>query len=246
MDLDRAQPAFFATTHWSVVLAAVGSPTPEASGAWEQLALTYWRPLYSHARRRGRSHAEAQDLAQGFFQYLIEKSVVGRAQRERGRFRTFLLAAFEHFLSDTFDRAKALKRGGGAAPISIPAFPGEEAEFFFEPAAPDSPVERQFDRDWAHSVLRRALENLAAEFVAEGKQETWHVLRPFLLRAPQPSEYEAAAACLNISSVLLRKAVSRLRQRVRLLVRQEIAHTVSTLSEVDEELRYLVDLIAMS
>src|SRR5690242_5657939 len=110
----RSPADAFVTTHWSIVLAAGGAGTPGARHAWEELARVYWRPLYGHVRRRGRSHCDAQDLVQAFFERLLEKPVIQQAQRDRGRFRTFLLAALDNFLANEYDRAVALKRGGGA------------------------------------------------------------------------------------------------------------------------------------
>ncbi|MBE7503126.1 MAG: sigma-70 family RNA polymerase sigma factor [Verrucomicrobiales bacterium] len=233
----------FATTHWSVVLAAGGTNTPESRLAWEQLARIYWRPLYGHVRRRGRSHPDAQDLVQAFFERLLEKPVLQQAQRERGRFRTFLLAALDHFLANEHDRATALKRGGGIAFEPLP-IANAEADLALEPAAPSTPPERLFDRDWANTVLDQALDQLAAEFVQVGKAESWNNLRPFLFRAPTPGEYETTARQLGLSPALIRKAVSRLRARLRTLARAEVARTVATVEEVEAEFRHLINVIA--
>jgi len=235
----------FATTHWSVVLAAGGANTPESRLAWEQLARTYWRPLYGHVRRRGRTHDDAQDLVQAFFERLLEKPALQQAQRERGRFRTFLLAALDNFLANEHDRATALKRGGGIAFDPLPTA-GAEADFALEPVAHTTPLERLFDRDWANTILDKVLARLAGEFVEGGKAESWERLRPFLFRAPAPGEYEAAARHLGISPALMRKAVSRLRARLRTLARSEVARTVATVEEVEAEFRHLVDVIAGS
>jgi DNA-directed RNA polymerase specialized sigma24 family protein len=244
--MDSRSPAdAFVTTHWSIVLAAGSASTPGARHAWEELARVYWRPLYCHIRRRGRSHSDAEDLVQAFFERLLEKPVVQQAQRDRGRFRTFLLAALDNFLANEHDRAIALKRGGGVAfqPLHVTE---PEIDFSPEPASPEKPLERLFDRDWAHTVLDKALTQLAAEFAEGGKSESWEKLRPFLFRAPEPGEYETATRELGISPALMRKAVSRLRARFRTLARAAVARTVATVSDVEAEFQHLIDVIAGS
>jgi DNA-directed RNA polymerase specialized sigma24 family protein len=231
----------FATTHWSVVLAAGGASTPNSRHAWEQLARDYWRPLYAHARRNGHSHEDAQDLVQGFFALMLEKPFLHRAQRERGRFRTFLLAALDHFLANQHDRANALKRGGGFEFVACP-----DNESGVEPASPEIPIERQFDREWAQTIFDHALRRLEQEFVQEGKQTQFAALAPFLSQPPGDGDYERIAAQLGIRARLMATVVSRLRRRFRDLVRAQIAGTVATTAEIDAELSYLVDLMAGS
>jgi DNA-directed RNA polymerase specialized sigma24 family protein len=233
----------FVTTHWSMVLAAGSANTAGARHAWEELARVYWTPLYCHVRRRGSSHADAEDLVQAFFERLIEKPVLQQAQRDRGRFRTFLLAALDNFLANEHDRAMALKRGGGVVFQSLNA---SETEFDFssEPASPEIPLERLFDRDWAHTVLDKSLAQLAAEFAQDGKAAAWGKLRPFLFRGPAAGEYETAARELGISPVLMRKAVSRLRARLRALARSQVARTVATVADVEAEFQHLIEVIA--
>jgi len=244
MELDSRSPAdAFVTTHWSIVLGAGSASSPGARQAWEELARVYWQPLYAHTRRRGHSHCDAQDLVQAFFERLIEKPVIQRAQRDRGRFRTFLLAALDNFLSNEHDRAVALKRGGG---INLQPLHFSETEVGSspEPASPEMPLDRLFDRDWAHAVLDKCLAQLAAEFAQDGKVASWEKLRPFLFRAPGPGEYEAASRQLGISSVLMRKAVSRLRMRLRTLARSEVARTVATIADLEPEFQHLIDVMA--
>ncbi|MBI4658863.1 MAG: sigma-70 family RNA polymerase sigma factor [Verrucomicrobia bacterium] len=231
--------AAFATTHWSVVLAAGGASTTGTRHAWEQLARAHWRPLYGHVRRRGRSHEDAQDLVQGFFTRLIEKPVLQQALRERGRFRTFLLAAFDHFLANEYDRASALKRGGGFEFVAWP-----DGEMNIEPAAPGVPMERQFDQEWAQTIFTHALGRLEQEFAQDGKQSQFAALAPFLSQPPQPGDYERIALEIGVRASLMATVVSRLRRRFRELVRAEIASTVATTAEVDAELSYLVELMA--
>lgn len=245
MDQPRPPSTIFATTHWSVVLAAGGADNPAALEAWEQLARACWPPLYAHARRRRHSPEDARDLVQGFFARLIEKSVLRHADRDRGRFRTFLLGAFDHFLANAHDHANALKRGGGIKQVSLFTEEGLlNLEDALEPAKAEEPSERRFDRDWAHAIVDRSLAALAVEFAREGKSAQFAVLRPFLFATPGPGEYAQAAAQLGLEPSLMPKAVARLRQRLRVLVRGRVAQTVSTVREIDEEMRYLVELIA--
>jgi len=226
-----------------MVLAAGDANAPGARHAWEELARVYWRPLYWHVRRRGGSHSDAQDLVQAFFVRLLEKPVIQHAQRGRGRFRTFLLAALDNFLANEHDRSVALKRGGGVELRPLD-FSESELDFAPEPASPGKPLEQLFDRDWAHAVLDKSLAQLGAEFARDGKAASWEKLRPFLFRGPEPGEYEATARQLGISDALMRKAVSRLRGRLRLLARSEIARTVATVSEVEAEYQHLVNVIS--
>jgi DNA-directed RNA polymerase specialized sigma24 family protein len=230
----------FATTHWSVVLAAGGVDTPTARQAWDQLTRAIWRPLYAHARRRGQSHADAQDVVQAFFAQMLQQPLLERAQRGRGRFRTFLLATLDHFLANDHDRATALKRGGAFTFVS---WPDDHGEPIVEPAQPGLPVERQFDLEWARTTFANALRRLEQEFVSEGKQTYFAALAPFLSQPPAAGEYERVAVQLGIRPGLMATVVSRLRRRFRDLVRAEIAATVATTTEIDAELTYLVELM---
>ncbi len=176
---------------------------------------------------------------QSFFTRLIERPVIQQSHQERGRFRTFLLTAFDNFLANEYDRASALKRGGGLEFISW-----SDAESNIEPRALSSPIERQFDRDWARTVLARALGRLEQEFTQDGKQQQFAALAPFLTQPPGPGDYERIALHIGVRASLMATIVSRLRRRFRELVRMEIASTVVTVTEVDEEFSYLVDLVA--
>ena len=176
MDSRSAADAFV-TTHWSIVSAAGNSSTPGARHAWEELARAYWRPLYRHVRRRGRSHSDAQDLVQAFFERLMEKRVIQQAQCDRGRFRSFLLAALDNFLANEHDRATALKRGGGRILESL-SVSETEVDFAPEPASPETPLERLFDRDWAHAVLDKSLAQLD-HHLDKCKNPHRHLFDPF-------------------------------------------------------------------
>src|SRR5713101_2250946 len=158
---------WFATTHWSVVLAASQTESPQAEAALEKLCRTYWYPLYAYVRRQGHSPHDAQDLTQGFFARLLEKNWVGAADREKGKFRSFLLSLLNHYLTDERDRANAAKRGGGKVMISLDEQTAEKL-FSGEPASCLSP-EREFERRWATALLQQAMTRLREEFETTGK-----------------------------------------------------------------------------
>jgi RNA polymerase sigma factor (sigma-70 family) len=235
--------AQFATTHWSVVLAAGQVDTPQAGQALERLCQTYWYPLYAFARRQGHAPADAQDLTQAFFERFLEKNYLKAVARERGRFRSFLLAALRHFLSDQRDRSRAAKRGGRAS--FVPLLEDEvdpEARYQGEPTRAEA-AERSFDRAWAQTVMRSALRQLGQESAAAGKAAEFAALKPFLSRPPEGTEYEQVGKPFGLNAHAIATAVSRLRARYRELVRQRVADTVATPGEVEEEMRYLIDLL---
>src|SRR2546430_9901540 len=171
----HASTHWFATTHWSVVLAARQQTSPEAGEALESLCRAYWYPLYAFIRRRGYDSHDAQDLTQGFFTRLLEKNYLAQADREKGRFRSFLLAALKHFLSDEQDRARAQKRGGGQALISLDEQTAE-GRYRLEPADVMS-AEKLFERRWALTLLEQARTRLCDEYVAAGQAEFSDQLR---------------------------------------------------------------------
>lgn len=236
-------PGGFPSTHWSVVVSANGEQTSSATTALETLFLAYRKPLYAYIRRGGTPHHDAEDLLQGFFGRLLAKEVLRAASQQRGRFRSFLLAALKHFIANEHDHAVALKRGGGATHLSLDtAAPG--ASTVLEPAAPNTSPERLFDREWAQAIFARGLERLEQEFAAEGKQAQFAILAPFLSRPPGPGEYAQVATQAGVRPALMATVVLRLRRRFHDLLRAEIASTVASPAEVDEELHYLVDLMA--
>ncbi len=233
--------ACFATTHWSVVLAAGGGQSPQAEAALEELCRMYWYPLYAYVRRRGSAPADAEDLTQDFFAQLLRKNYPARADPNKGRFRTFLLHALTQFLVDQRERVNTLKRGRGLVFISLDDEPPEE-RYRFE--VPDELTpEELFERRWAQTVLDRALDRLRSEFVASGKQKDYEVLRSFEPGEQGALSYAEAAVRLGVSESAVKSMIHRLRQRHAELVREEIAHTVPTVAEVDEELRYLVAVL---
>jgi RNA polymerase sigma factor (sigma-70 family) len=230
------QPAF-ATTHWSVVAAAGGLDTTRAQQALSGLFQTYWFPLYAYVRRRGHSPHDAQDLTQSFFLSLIEKQSLATADCRLGRFRSFLLGAMNHFLADEWARRRAQKRGGGQTILSLD-FSDAETRFHLEPADPISP-DRAFDRSWATAMLDVVLDKLEGEYRGEDKAGLFNVLRETLAGPRESQPYATLAARLDMTEGAVRVAVHRLRGRYRDRLRAEIAATVESSAEVEDELKYL-------
>jgi RNA polymerase sigma-70 factor (ECF subfamily) len=227
----------FAITHWSVVLAAGRSDTTRSRAALEELCRIYWYPLYAFVRRRGHSPEDAQDLTQEFFARLLEHKWVARADPQRGRFRSYLLSAMSHFLSDEWDKARAQKRGGGAAPVPL-QLDTAETRYGHEPADPVTP-EQIYERRWALALLEEVLRKLRLEHEREGRLEFFTALHPCLVGERGGLPYKELAVKLGLSEGAVKSAVHRLRQRYRELLRHEIAQTVAEPGEVDEELRHL-------
>ena len=223
-------------------MAAGQTCSPRAAAALETLCRTYWYPLYSYVRRRGYSPEDAQDLTQGFFARLLQKNYPAEADRAKGKFRSFLLLTLNHFLLDERARAHTLKRGGGQVFISLDQ-PTPEDRYRLEVADNLSP-ETLFERRWAQTLLDQALLRLRAEFATAGKAEHYEVLKTFGPGEQTTLSYAEAAGRLGVSEGTVRMMIHRLRQRHRELVREEIAQTVSTAAEIDEELRHLIAVIS--
>ena len=241
-DTPSPQVGWFATTHWSVVLAAGQAASPEAEAALEKLCRAYWYPLYAYIRRQGHSPHDAQDLTQGFFARLLEKNWAGVADREKGKFRSFLLTALNHFLGDQRDQANALKRGGGKVIISLDEQTAE-GRLSMEPATDLSP-EKEYEKLWAVTVLQQALSHLREETDKTGRGQMFEGLKPFLEGETRPGDYAAVAAKLGMTANSAAVTVHRLRQRYRELVRAEIANTVASAEEIEDELRHLFAVLA--
>ena len=239
---DRApRSPVFVTTHWSVVLTAGGGDSAGARDALSKLCQTYWYPLYAYVRRRNFSPSDAEDLTQEFFARFLEQRWVADADREKGRFRTFLLSAMNHFLANEWHKARAQKRGGGV-PLLPLEFDTAETRYSHEPADSVTP-EQHFERRWALALLEAVTSRLRAEYEREGKGELFAALHPCLVGDRTTQPYEELARKLGISEGTVKSAVHRLRQRYRQLLRDEIAQTVATPTEVDEELRHLVAVL---
>ena len=234
--------ARFATTHWSVVLAAGHASSAGAREALEQLCRTYWYPLYAHVRHRGHSVDDAQDLTQAFFAHLLEKERLTLADPVRGKFRTFLLSALDHFLVNEWHRLRAGKRGGGQRLLSLDQTAAER-RYSVEPATNETPA-RLFEKRWAATLLEKVLAELGAECQAAGKGAFFAAARGFLWGDQDPiSGAELAAQC-GLTESAGKSAIHRLRRRYRALLRAEVARTVSTPEEVDGELRDLIAVLS--
>ena len=229
--------AVFATTHWSVVLAAGQSDSEQQAAALEKLCRAYWYPLYAYVRRRGHGPEDAQDLTQEFFLRLIEKNWLNGVAPEGARFRSYMLTMVKGFLANAYDRAQAAKRGGGRVIVPLDAHQAEE-RFSNEPATTETP-EIVFERRWALAVLEEALHRLRAAASAADKGRHFEQLNPFLSREPDEGEYARLAAQLGISAGAVSVAVHRLRQRYRETLRATVADTLANPGQVDEELGHI-------
>jgi len=236
-----ANPAFV-TTRWSVVLSAGENDSPDAVRALEHLCRAYWFPLYAHVRRLGNQPADAEDLTQAFFEKLLEKKWLASADRERGRFRTFLLSSLKHFLANEWDKARAQKRGGHVTIVPLDA-PAGETRFQHEPSTTATP-DREFDRRWALAVLETVLARLEKEYCDGGKSKLFDQLKVTIGGDRSEIHYAGLGRDLSMSEGSVRVAAHRLRQRYRELLRSEIAQTVATAEEVEDELRYLFAALA--
>ncbi len=223
------------------MLTAAGSDTRGAGHALEKLCQTYWYPLYAYVRRRNYSPADAEDLTQEFFARFLAHHWVADADRGKGRFRSFLLSALNHFLANEWDKARAKKRGGGAPLLSL-QFDTAETRYGREPADNVTPGQ-EFERRWALTLLENTVERLRIEYAKEGKETLFAALNPCLVGDRTSQPYEELARNLALTEVAVKSAVHRLRQRYRQLLREEIAQTVAEPSEVEAELRHLIAVL---
>jgi RNA polymerase sigma factor (sigma-70 family) len=239
----------FAPTHWSVIISAGKSQvSPEAAKeALAQLCETYWAPLYTFVRSRGYSLHDAQDLTQGFFAYLIENKIYARADRQKGRFRSFLLASLKNFLADARDREQALKRGGGQEFLPLSEEQIGEAESLFQTHASSDESRNEdslFERSWAAALVTAGLEHVSASYRREGKERLFEELKIYLTGGVDPlPPYAELATRLGLLASSLRSHVTRLRAHYREALRVEVRRTVETEAEVDAELRELLRVL---
>jgi RNA polymerase sigma-70 factor (ECF subfamily) len=231
----------FASTHWSVVVEAGDRDSPKASEAMAQLCHTYWYPLYAYVRRKGYPAPDAQDLTQEFFARLLAKNFVAGADRRKGRFRSYLLGAFEHFLAKEWRRAHTEKRGGGQAAFSLDEM-GAESRYLLEPRHDLTPA-RIFDRRWATTLLEQAMNRLGEECRADQKGELFDKVKELLAGNSAGAAYADLARSLNMSEGAFKVVVHRLRNRFGELARAEIAQTVASREDVDQELQYLLAVL---
>ena len=232
----------FATTHWSVVLATADQDSPQAAAALEQLCRTYWYPLYAYVRHRGHSPEDSQDLTQEFFYRLLQKNYLAHVDPRKGKFRSFLLAAINHFLANEWERAQTLKRGGKVTFLSLDEAQAEQ-RYQDDQFGGRSP-EEIYERTWAIALLDKVLGRLRAEAAAAGQSARFEELKAVLMGERPALTYAELALKLGTTEPALKMAAQRLRRRYGELLREEIAHTVRSPQEVEEELRYLRAVLA--
>jgi RNA polymerase sigma factor (sigma-70 family) len=238
MGLTSSGNGGFVTTHWSVVMMAGKGESPRAADALGQLCRTYWYPLYAYVRRQGLGAQDAEDATQEFFARFLAKEYFGRADPALGRFRSFLLACLKNFLAEQRRQARRLKRGGGQTIVSWDSQTAEE-RYGLEPADLTTP-EQVYDRRWALTLLETVLARLAGEQSAAGKQEIFARLKGYLWEEAQGTSYAETAIQLHMTEGAVKVAVHRLRRRLRDLLHEEVAQTVTSEEEVEEELRHLI------
>jgi RNA polymerase sigma-70 factor (ECF subfamily) len=237
---ERFEP--FVTTQWTVVLAA-GDEDSSATvrDALERLCETYWYPLYAFARRKGCSPHLSEDLVQGFFAQMLRLKSLGKASRERGRFRSFLLASFQHYIADAYARSKAQKRGGDRAILSLDAVQAEE-RYTLEPVDQNSPSEL-YDRRWALTLLEDTLNDLSAVYQKEGKDQFFNAFKGILSGIDGSGSYAEWALELGITEASVKMGVMRMKQRYRALLIQRIRATVESEGDVSDELAHLMQAL---
>jgi RNA polymerase sigma factor (sigma-70 family) len=234
----EADPRKFSTTRWSLVLAAGQGTTPEAREALSTLCALYWYPLYAFTRRHGCAPEDSRDRVQGFFTRLLEKNDLAAVDRQRGRFRSWLLSSLEHYLANEWDRERARKRGGAQPLLSIDA-EAAEGRYGLEPSHTLTP-EKLYERRWALTLLEHVLSTLEEECTRLGRQELFEKLRGTLAGDADQLPYAEVAEALGMSPGAVKMAAHRLRGRYRELLRAEIAQTVERPEDIDDEIRLLL------
>ena len=234
-------PKHFVTTHWSLVLKATKDNTEIRLEALDELCRTYWRPLYFFALRKGKRAHDAQDLVQGFFLNMIQKEFLSSADKEKGKFRTFLIVAFKRYMANQYDKETAKKRGGNAQHLSLDF---ETADQLYDQLNdPSQSPEKIYDRTWAMSVLNKVMELLSKDYAKRGKAALYEFLRSTLPGQTPTMKYEEAADKFGISNNTVKSEVHRLRMRFGQTMRELIANTVNEPSDIDQEMRYLMEAL---
>jgi len=232
--------AGFPVTRWSVVDAAAVGGTQASADALERLCGAYWYPLYAFARRSGQSAQDAQDLTQGFFAVLLDKGWIAGADREKGKLRTFLLTAFRRFMAKEWRRGQAVARGGT---VTLVSWEDEGAESRYAAARAETPAEQMFDRQWALTLMERAIAALRGEFAQAGRAEQFEVLKGTLMAGRGGVDYGGLAGPLAMNEGAVRVAVHRLRKRFRKLFREEVERTLAEGENLEEEMRWLARVV---
>jgi DNA-directed RNA polymerase specialized sigma24 family protein len=244
-DSNEAQKAqWFPMTHWTDIVAARRDGSASAAEALNRLCSTYWYPIYAYIRRRGHSDADAKDIAQGFFHHVLERNLLGSADRTKGKFRSFLLGSLNYFLANLREFEQAKKRGGGATVLSLDDDSGEE-RYALEPVDDLSP-EKLFERRWALDLHEQAVGQLREDYHRQGKGPLFDRLRPFLSSQTDSGDYQVVARALNMSPGAVTTAVNRLRGRYGEFINAEIARTVASPDEVPSERRYICEVLCQA
>jgi RNA polymerase sigma factor (sigma-70 family) len=241
-DKEGSPPSAIPTTRWGVAPDAATIEPAQAAAALEELCARYWYPVYAFVRQRGNDVHTAEDLTQGFFAFVLERHAFDRANRDQGRFRSFVLACLHHYLLNEHDRSQALKRGGGRKFVSLDDQPAEE--IYRLETINHAPPEEHFERRWANILMQRAVKQLRSEYVQRGKPALFNGLLPSLTGELDDSAHQQVAAQLKMSPGAVKVALHRARRRFGLLLRREVAHTVSRPEDVEPELRLLLAAIA--
>jgi RNA polymerase sigma factor (sigma-70 family) len=228
----------FDPTQWSIVLAAADKATPRSSEALEQLCRAYWPPVYSHLRMKGHDLHEAQDLAQEFFARLLHGPSLASVSPEKGRFRSFLLAALKHFLINEWKRERTLKRGGGVVFVNLDGIDPAVRDAY-QPLSGENP-ETAYERRWALTLLDRVRSRMKREYEAAGQGARHDALKAYLLGGEEADSYAETATRLGLSEAATKSAIYKIRQRFAQLLRAEITRTVGSAAEVEDELRHLI------
>ncbi|MBV8215046.1 MAG: sigma-70 family RNA polymerase sigma factor [Verrucomicrobia bacterium] len=246
-NLAGAQAGQFRTTNWSVVLLSAQSQLPGSQSALADLCRLYWYPLYAFVRRRGYGTQDAEDLTQSFFLSLLERKSLRKANPEKGKFRSFLLASLKNYLIDTFDRAKSVKRGGHIEFVGLDLESGEE-RYLGEAAGGALNAESAFDARWAMTLLTYVMDRLREEYVGQGKVAMFNTLQPFLdpANSKELPSYEEVAEKLQTSLGGAKTLIHRFRKRHSEILREEVSRTVSDPETVDEEIHALCEALIAS
>lgn len=231
-----SSPAWFQPTRWSVVLASAQTQAPGAQSAMAELCKTYWQPLYAFARRRGHDHHRAQDMIQGFFLSLIESKSLSRVDPHKGKFRSYLLASLQNHMASEHTRDNAQKRGGGLKFVSLD---DEDSDARYNSECSNLPAETAFEREWAIAAVEAAISKLEEDFVKRDKAHVFQALKPYLLGEQPIGAYDKTAAELGLTAGAIRTGVHRLRHDFRMHLRREVAKTVDSPDQIDEEMRHL-------
>jgi DNA-directed RNA polymerase specialized sigma24 family protein len=245
---DLAEPREFRTTHWSLILSAAGSNADDQKTreALAELCRTYWRPVFVFVSRQGYPVEEAQDLTQGFFAMILESNWFRRADEHRGRFRSFLLKSLQNFLSHAEERTRAVKRGGRMTFVSWDEWMAEVPSQLSVPAETLQYIlpEQFFDLRWAATVVEHALQRLREECEGKGRLRLFETLSAHLAPGSCEVTYANLAAALGIAETMVKKQLYNLRKRYRWFLRDEVAHTVENLADIDDEIRHLCAVLA--